>query len=161
MIPLEKIERLPLYHRETIPQEYIDLMGHMNVQWYMKLYSDAVWTFFASFGMDEDYYNRAQAGGFALVHHLTYYAEVHAGETVAVYSRMLGRNEKRIHFISYIVNETTRKLASSLEALGTHANMRIRKTSPYPQDIAALIDEKIEKDSQLDWDPKLCGCIGL
>jgi acyl-CoA thioester hydrolase len=161
MIPLEKIERLPLFHRETIPEAYIDIMGHMNVQWYMALYSDAVWTFFASFGMDEDYYQREHSGGFALEHFIRYYAEIHAGETVAVYSRIIARNEKRIHFISFIVNETTRKLASSLEALGTHADMRVRRTSPYPPKIAARIDEKIEEFKRLDWDPPLCGCIEL
>lgn len=161
MIPLEKIERLPLFHRETIPEAYIDVMGHMNVQWYMALYSDAVWTFFASIGMDEAYYKNNQAGGFALEHFIRYYAEVHAGETVAVYTRIVGRNEKRIHFISFLVNESTRTLASTLEALGSHADMRTRRTAPYPLEIAAQIDGKIEEYKKLDWEPPLCGCIEL
>jgi acyl-CoA thioester hydrolase len=159
MIPLEKIELLPLFHRETIPSTYIDLMGHMNVRWYMAIYNGAWRDFFASIGMTEEFFNRQQAGGFALKHFIRYYAEVCEGETVAVRTRIIGRSEKRIHFVHFMVNESTRKLASTLEALGSYADMRIRKTAPYPQEIAALIDEKTEEYSKLDWDPPLCGCI--
>lgn len=161
MIPLEKIELLPLFHRETIPSTYIDLMGHMNVQWYMALYNAAGRKFFASLGMDEEYYKREQAGGFALKHFIRYYAEVCEGETVVVRSRIVGRSEKRIHFVHFMVNETTRKLASTLEALGSHADMRIRRTAPYPQEMADMIDAKLEEYEKLDWDPPLCGCITI
>ncbi len=161
MISVEKIEQLPLFHREIIPQNYIDLMGHMNVQWYMALYSRAGWEFFASIGMDEEYYRREQAGGFALKHFIRYYAEVREGETVAVRTRIIGRTEKRIHFIHFMINETSRKLASTLEALGSHADMRIRRTAPYPPELAARLDAKLEETEKLDWEAPLCGCIEL
>jgi hypothetical protein len=31
-VPLEFLEKLPVYHRKTIPAEYLDLMGHMNIR---------------------------------------------------------------------------------------------------------------------------------
>jgi acyl-CoA thioester hydrolase len=161
MISLEKIEYLPLFHRETIPSHYIDVMDHMNISWYMALYSSAGWNFFASLGMDNEYYTHNQAGGFALKHFIHYYAEVCEGETVAIRTRIIGRSEKRIHFIHFMINESSRKLASTLEGLGSHADMRIRRTAPYPPEISRAIDLRFEQDQQLDWDPPLCGCISL
>ena len=32
LIPLALMETLPLYHRETIPADYLDIMGHMNIR---------------------------------------------------------------------------------------------------------------------------------
>ena len=41
-IELKDIRKLPRYHGETISDEYLDIMGHMNVQWYVALFSKAV-----------------------------------------------------------------------------------------------------------------------
>src|SRR4051794_1373041 len=101
----------------------------------------AAWKFFDSFGMNEIYYRAEQAGGFALKQFIQYLAEVRVGETVALRGRMLGRSAKRIHFMLFMVNETTHVLSSTFEVLGSHADMRIRRTSPYPPHIAAKLDD--------------------
>lgn len=154
-----QLESLPLFHRETIPESYLDEMGHMNIRWYMAIFDQAGWDFFASFGMTFDYCKAQEAGGFALQHFIRYLAEVHVGETVAIRSRMLARSAKRIHFMHFMINETTGKLAATLEALGTHADMRIRRTSPYPPHLSSRIDAMIEEQNQLGWDAPICGVI--
>ncbi|MBZ0290322.1 MAG: thioesterase family protein [Anaerolineae bacterium] len=159
MIAVEQVEQLPLFHRETIPTDYLDLMGHMNVRWYVALYDTAAWKFFDSLGMDETYYRSEQAGGFALKQFIQYMAEVHVGETVAIYGRVLGRSAKRVHFMLFMVNETNRVLASTFEVLGSHADMRIRRTSPYPPYIAAKLDAAIAEQALLGWDAPVCGVI--
>ena len=159
MISVEQLEALPLFHRETIPESYLDEMGHMNIRWYMALFDEAGWGFFSSFGMTYEYCQSERAGGFALQHFIRYLAEVRVGETVAVRSRLLGRSAKRIHFMHFMINETTGRLAATLEALGTHADMRIRRTSPYPPRLVARIDALIAQQSQLGWDAPVCGVI--
>jgi acyl-CoA thioester hydrolase len=159
MIPLDQLQQLPLFHRTTIPTDYLDAMGHMNVRWYMALFDTASWKFFETFGMDDDYYRNQQGGGFALKHFIQYLAEVRVGETVAIRGRVLGRSVKRVHFILFMVNETTSTLAATLEALGSHADMRIRRTAPYPPDIAARIDAMLEAQRKLDWEAPTCGVI--
>lgn len=159
MIPTEQLEALPLFHREVISTEYLDVMGHMNVRWYMALFDAAAWNYFASFGMDRDYYERAHGGGFALQHFIQYLAEVHAGETVAIRTRTLGRSAKRIHFMHFMINETTGRLAATLEGLGSHADIEARRTSPFPEEIAAQIDEQISVQQKLDWEAPTCGVI--
>ena len=159
MLELNQITQLPCFHRTTIPKAYLDVMGHMNIRHYMGLFDDAAWDFFAAFGMTQAYYDGTTGGAFALEQHIRYLAEVHVGETVAIYTRIIGRSAKRIHFIHFMVNETTGKLAATLEVIASHADRKIRRTSPFPPAIAAQIDQILAKQSQLDWEAPLCGVM--
>lgn len=154
-----QIEQLPLFHRITIPESYIDVLGHMNVRQYVGIFDDSAWHFFASFGMNETYFRESRAGAFALRQMINYVAEVHVGETVAVRSRILGRSAKRIHFMQFMLNETTGKLAATIEVLGSHADTVARRTSPFPEHIAQQIDAIIAAQNELDWDAPICGVL--
>lgn len=159
MISTVQLEQLPLFHRETIPPDYLDVMGHMNVRWYAALFDAAAWKFFESFGMDENYYRTEAAGGFALKQFIQFLAEVRVGETVALRGRVLGRSAKRVHFMLFMVNESTNVLAATLEALGSHADMRVRRTSPYPPHLAANLDAVLAEHKKLNWETPVCGVI--
>lgn len=159
MIPLDQLETLTCYNRVTIGTEHLDAMGHMNIRWYMAIFDDAAWNFFAGVGMDVAYYRREQAGGFALQQFIRYLAEVRVGETVAVRTRVLGRSARRIHFMHFMVNETTGTLAATIEVLGSHADMSVRRTSPYPPHIATRIDALLTAHQQLEWQAPVCGII--
>jgi acyl-CoA thioester hydrolase len=159
MISVEEVNTLPLFHRATIPEEYLDTMGHMNVRWYVALFDEAGWRFFASFGMGREYFLAQDAGGFALQQIISYLAEVLAGETVAIRTRVLGRSVKRIHYMHFMVNETTGRLASTMEVLGANADMTIRRTAPYPPEIARRIDAILAKHKQLGWEAPVSGVI--
>ena len=161
LVPADKLALLPMYHRETIPQSYLDAMGHMNVRWYMALFDTSVWNFFISQGLDENYFTQKQMGVFALKHFIQYFAEVKVGETVAMHIRMLGRTEKRFHFMNFMINETTGKLSAILEVLGTHADLKLRKAVAMPQVTSQKFDAKIALDQQLDWEAPISGAIQL
>ena len=159
MPTVEQLAALPAYLRKTIPPEYKDAMGHMNIRWYMALYDDAEWDFFAAFGLDNDYYQTQHAGGFALQQFVRYLAEVHIGDTVAVKMRMIERSAKRIHYIDFMVNETQNVLASTMEVLVTHADLQARRSAAFPPDIAAKIDAMIAQHNALEWDAPVSGAI--
>ena len=80
-------------------------------------------------------------------------------QPLALRIRMLGRTEKRFHFMNFMINETTGKLSAVLEVLGTHADLKLRKAVAMPQGIAQKFDAKIETDQQLDWEPPMSGMI--
>lgn len=161
LVPLGSLAMLPLYHRETIPEAYLDAMGHMNVRWYMALFDTSVWNLFIAHGLDENYFVRKQMGVFALKHFIQYFSEVKVGETVAMRIRLLGRTEKRFHFMNFMINETAGKLASTLEVLGTHADLSLRKATAMPRDISLKFDARIAMDRQLDWEAPVSGAIRL
>ena len=56
LMPLALLEALPVYHRETIPADYLDIMGHMNIRWYFEMFAKAGRKFFASHGLDRAYF---------------------------------------------------------------------------------------------------------
>jgi acyl-CoA thioester hydrolase len=155
----ENIAALPLFQRASIPPDYLDQMGHMNIRWYVGLFDEAIWQFFASFGMTAEYYEAEQAGAFALKQFIQYLAEVRLGETVAIHGRILGRSGKRVHFMMFMLNETTGKLAATFEVLGSHADLRTRRTSAFPAHIAAQIDALLDGQRQLAWAAPVCGVI--
>lgn len=65
------------------------------------------------------------------------------------------------HFMCFMINETTGKLAATLEVLGTHADLTVRRASPLAPAIAAKLDKKLAKDATLGWEPPLSGAIKL
>lgn len=158
-VAMSELEDLPLFHRQTIPDSYIDAMGHVNVRWYMALFDEASWGFFAYHGIDEAYIRERHLGGFALKHHIQYLAELHAGESICVRTRFLGRSPKRIHFMHFLINEITGKLSATLENLGTHADMKRRRSAEVPPDIAAKMDATLNQHLQFDWEAPVCGVI--
>lgn len=160
-VTLSQVRQLPLYHSEIIPDDYIDAMGHMNVRWYMALFDNATWHFFEAVGLTQDYFERCHAGGFALRQFINYWSEVPAGHAVQVRTRVLGRSEKRFHFMHFLIDETAGRMAASLESLGTHADLKLRRSSPLPPEITSGLDERLDHDRRLEWRAPTCGVISV
>jgi acyl-CoA thioester hydrolase len=158
-ISLEQVTQLTFLLRTVIPPEFEDENGHMNVRWYMKIFDDAGYPFVASFGITPEFHAAHGTGGFDLEHHLHYLREVAIGDTVAVYSRVVGRSAKRVHYLMFMINETRGTLASIFECVNSFADLRARRTAPYPQVIAERIDAQVARDTALDWTAPICGVM--
>lgn len=152
MIPLEKVEALPFHIRATIPDEYLDVFGHMNIQYYIKLFNDSIFAMCTDFGMDMAYFQQSHLGMFAVEQHIKYLREVRVGDTIATYSRFFARSDKRLHFMHFMVNETQQTLASTVEILALHVDRVERKSATFPEAIAAQVDERLIEHNALDWD---------
>ena len=63
--------------------------------------------------------------------------------------------------MNFMINETTAQLASTFEALITHADLKIRGAAPMPAQIAQKFDATLAKDETLDWAAPTCGAIRL
>lgn len=156
-----EIRQLPLTHQATIPEDYLDSMGHMNVMWYTHLFAHAMGGVFKQIGMDRDYFVNNQAGSFALKQYVNYLIEVRFGEQIAIHTRLLGRSPKRIHLMHFMIKENDACLASTSEVLLTHIDMRIRRSSPFLSGVTDKIDRLLEEHSALDWPAPLAGPIEL
>ncbi|CAB1071271.1 hypothetical protein D1AOALGA4SA_1186 [Olavius algarvensis Delta 1 endosymbiont] len=161
LIPLALLETLPVFLRKTIPDEYLDLMGHMNIRWYFDMFAKAGRKFFTAHGLGEDYFRQGNFGVFTLKQYIQYFAEVRVGQTVAVHTRLIGRSPKRFHFMHFMINETTSQLAATFEALITHADLNLRRAAPMPAHIAQQFDATLDRDTGLDWAAPVCGAMRL
>ena len=158
-IELKDIQALPMYHSEIITTEYLDIMGHMNVRWYISLFSRAVTGLFNEIGMTEEYFAPGKAGSFALRQFINYLAEVRLGEEVSIHTRLVDSSEKKIHLVHFMVNESRQVLSATMEALLSHADLVLRKTSPFPPEISSRIDSLVAEGRGLPWPPPLSGAI--
>jgi acyl-CoA thioester hydrolase len=159
-IPLDHITALMPVYRITIPDDYRDRNGHMNMRWYLHIYDDAGDIMVEQLGLSPDYHAEHSTGGFDLEHHIHYLKEVHAGDSVVVYARLIARSAKRLHYMLFMVNETRETLASIFECVNSFADLKERRTAPYPEDIAAKIDAVLVKHQTLPWDAPICGVMG-
>jgi acyl-CoA thioester hydrolase len=150
---------LPITHQATIPESYLDMMGHMNVMWYTHLFARATVGLFQLMGMDRDYFQEHHSGSFALAQHFSYRKEVRAGDQVTLRSRLLARSSRKFHSIHFMTHGDGQDLAATGEFLGAHVDMNTRRTSPFPPHIAKMIDDLIEQHSEVGWDPPVCGAM--
>jgi acyl-CoA thioester hydrolase len=111
--------------------------------------------------LDQDYFQNGNFGVFALKHFIQYFAEVRVGQTVAINARLIARSDKRFHFMLFMINETTAQLASTFEALITHADLKIRRSAPMPPQIVQKFDATLAEYESLDWEAPVSGAIKL
>jgi len=150
---------LPITYEATIPESYLDMMGHMNVMWYTHLFGRATCGLFDLVGMDRAYFEDGQFGSFALAQFLRYRKEVRAGEHVTLRSRLLQRSEKQFHVMHFMTKGQEDILAATGEFLAAHIDMTSRRTAPFAPHIAASLDRMIADHSALDWNAPLSGAI--
>jgi acyl-CoA thioester hydrolase len=160
-ISLDQLASLPGVYRAVIPPAYEDRNGHMNMRWYLAIYDEAGYAMYPMLGLTENYFAATGTGGFHLEHHLWYPSEVRTGDTVVIRARILARNLKLLHYMMFMVNETRDVLSSLFECVLAHADLRTRRTAPFPAQVAAEIDAFIAEHRALAWPAPVSGSMGV
>ena len=158
-IDIDDVRMLPITSQATIPESYLDDMGHMNVMWYTHLFSQAMGGAFKMIGLQWDQVVEKQRGTFALESHIRYLAEVRVGHNITVHSRVVGRSECRFHFMHFMINEDRKNVAATFENVGTFVDLRIRRTAPIPDQISDSLDAAFVEHDALPWAAPVCGIM--
>lgn len=153
------IADLPPLLTMTIPPEWQDMNGHVNVQHYIVLYDRAGWPLLTRLGIDSGHFRDRRLGFFDLEHHVWYLAEMHVGDEVSAHVRFLASSNKRMHGLMFLVNVTRRQLASVLEFVTTGADLASRRTAALPDSVKARLDALIAAHDSLDWEAPRCGSM--
>lgn len=158
---LDEIQALPFHLRVTIPDDYLDIFEHMNVQYYLKIFNDSVFQMCAELGMTTEFFAENQNGIYAVEQRLSYRAEVKAGDEVAVYSRLIARTAKSLHFKVFMINETNQVLSATMEALAFHVDRTTKRSAPFLEVTQKALDARLKLDQALKWDPQLTDKIRI
>ena len=157
--PQQILTLSPACLKMTIPEDYRDENGHMNMRWYLAIFDDAGDVLHDRIGLSREYHSRHQTGTFDLEHHLHFVSEVNPADEVAVYMRFVARSAKRLHYLMFMVNVTRGRLAAIFECMNTFADLTTRKTAPFPEEVVSKIDEILEQHSKLDWPAPVSGAM--
>jgi len=156
----EQLVDLPAHVPQPVPTAFEDANGHLNVRHY---------TGIASEGLDESLVAQGIIKGwpahghacFSAEHHLTYLAELRTGDRMSARVRLVGRSERAGHALVYLLDESHQRLSFVMEEIFLHIDMETRRTAPWPDDVAAALDERAAADAQLPWEPDISGCLTL
>jgi acyl-CoA thioester hydrolase len=156
-LDIAHVRQLPLLHGTTIPEEYLDIMGHMNVMWYTHLFSVAMGGLSHLVGLTWEYMQSHRVGTFALESHIRYLSEVQAGQNIEIHTRVLGRTEKRFHALHFMTNLEKQDVSATFEFVAAYIDMTKRRMAPIPPDIARSLDDLIAEHQKLRWPAPICG----
>ena len=150
---------LPVTYQATIPEDYLDVMGHMNVAWYLHLFMRATGGVFNLIGLNTAYMKSQHAGTFALESHVKYLSEVRVDHHVTLRSRFIDRSAKRLQLLHFMQNDDKQDVAATYEVISAHIDMDVRRMAPYPDFISEKFDEVLAEHRALDWAPPVCGSM--
>jgi acyl-CoA thioester hydrolase len=145
----------------VVPDSFEDENGHMNIRNYFDLAARVISNVFSRVGITDDYRSSRGLGFFTAEHHLRYLSEIHVGESVSGYFRVLERSDKVVHAMVFLVNESERRLAYTLELIAPHVDLAARRTAPMPADIAQAWDHEIKTTADVVWEAPVCGSMGI
>jgi acyl-CoA thioester hydrolase len=145
--------------RVVVPDNWADDNGHMNMRWYVAVFDDAGDDLHARIGLTPEFHRRRHTGTVDLEHHTHFLKEVMPGDSVAVYTRLVARSAKRLHYLMFLINETKGNLAAIFECMNAFLDLQVRKTSPFPPEVSSRIDAWLAKDTDLDWSPPVSGAM--
>ena len=153
------IRELPALTSQGIPERWEDQNGHVNVGFYMAIYNDSGWPMLDLIGIDERYFKERRMGLVDLDNHLRYLNELHIGDKVTAYGRFFANDEKRMHGMVFVVNDSRNALASTIEFLSINIDLRQRKSAAITGDVGARLKTIISAHQKLGWTVPTCMSI--
>ncbi len=130
-------EALLLTYRGTVYPQHLDHMDHMNIQYYMAKFDEAVWNLFHRVGLTPSYLRAENRGMAALETNVRYLEELFAGDVVAVHSGVLRVGETSLGFVQEMRNGETGETAAIMRVVAVHLDRARRRPVPFPAAIAA------------------------
>ncbi|WP_182347982.1 thioesterase family protein [Tomitella gaofuii] len=119
----------------TVDEEWIDVNGHMNAQFFGLVIYDAHARFTDLIGLGDVYVERTGNGKVVVESHITYESELRLGEAIGVDSWLLGVDDKRLHFFHEMRSLESGWRAAAGEQLDLHFDLGSRRVAPLPVEV--------------------------
>lgn len=148
-------------HGESVRPEWVDYNGHMNVAYYVLVFDHATDAVLDFLDLGEAYRARTTGSVFVGEAHVTYEQEVGAGDRLAVSSRILGFDGKRMILFHEMRRDGTEDLVATNEVLCLHVDLQTRRSAPIPPEAAARIEQEVARHADLPRPSRAGRAIGL
>jgi acyl-CoA thioester hydrolase len=125
-------------YREQVRPEWLDYNGHLNDASYAIVLTRAHELLLEHLGLSAAYRESHAASMFTVEMHLTYVAEVSAGQTITASTLVVDADHKRLRLTSELYADGV--LAATGECLYLHVDTVAGRTAPLPADRQAAVD---------------------
>ncbi|MFC9978459.1 thioesterase family protein [Gordonia sp. NPDC127522] len=157
----DDVVQVKVWHSGVVPPEHVDANDHLNIVGYLQIAADGFARSGADVGIDADYLRERRLSTFVAEHHITYLAELQAGERFSVHIRFLSRSDKVYHAMAFVLAADRNVLAATCEATVVHVSLKSRRPQEFPADVAAAIDLEVDRSENLPWPAPVCGAMGI
>jgi acyl-CoA thioester hydrolase len=137
--------------RGNVLPEWIDINNHMNVAYYVLAFDQAVDSLWHHFGLTDEYIRTHGGSTFAVEAHITWQREIAEADPYIVTSQILAYDEKRIHQFMRMYHADKHYLSATAEWMNLHVDLKVRRVSPWPDEIRELIAKFVAEQGAQPW----------
>jgi acyl-CoA thioester hydrolase len=119
--------------RFSVPEEWIDLNGHMNVARYLQAFDQAFDEAYERVGITKEHMDTAGGTTFAAEMHITYQRELLLGDPLRITTQLLAYDVKRMHWIQCMYHREKGYLAATDEWLILYVDIGKRRVGRMPE----------------------------
>jgi acyl-CoA thioester hydrolase len=147
--------------RATVRPEWIDDNRHLNMGYYVVVFDQATDAFLAHVGLGPA--DRAKMGvtTFTLESHVCYLRELLEGAPLRFTTRLLGHDQKRIHYVHEMRHAEEGYLAATNELMSLHVSRATRRAAPMADEVLARLAEVMRAHEGLPVPAQVGRRIGL
>ena len=125
---------------QTVPPEWIDYNGHMNLAYYVMAIDHAMDEVFDQLGLGIELVQNHRMGPMALQAQIHYLDELLEGQRFACDFQLLDADHKRVHFFLTMHHLDKGTEAATWEAVSMNVDLEARRSAPYPDDCLTRLE---------------------
>jgi len=145
----------------TVPPEWIDYNGHMNVAYYVMAIDKALDEVFDQLGLGHALVKSHNMGPMALQAQVHYLDELLEGQRFAGDFQLLDADQKRMHVFMSLLHLDKGTVAATYEGMSINVDLEARKSAPYPDEFIPGIEALRAAHADLPRPPQVGATIAI
>ena len=134
---------------QKIIKDWTDYNGHMNVAYYVLIFDVyGAEMLMEKFKMGESAAKNEKKSTMVVQSHITYDNELLEGEEVDRNLTFIKQNKKRLSYKLEMIQKKKKFLASTIEVLSLHVDLKERKVCEFDNDRSNLMNDFINKNKE-------------
>jgi acyl-CoA thioester hydrolase len=142
-------------NKMSVPAEWIDINGHMNVARYLQAFDQTFDEVYEHVGLTAEHMRVARGTTFAAEMHITYQRELLQGDPLRITTRLLGFDVKRMHWIQCMYHRERGYLAATSEWLILYVDIDKRRVGRMPPALEGRMRAVLEAHAMLPLPPEV------
>jgi acyl-CoA thioesterase FadM len=136
-------------HRDTIRPDWVDYNGHMNEAYYVLIFGDATDAFYDHVGLDGRFRAEHNVSVYTVESHIRYLAEGHEGDQLAVETRLLDFDAKRLRLHHSMQRASDGRCLAVIEIMALHVDKRGTAATAFHREPLARIEAVAREQASL------------